>query len=185
MRLSTRARYAVRAVLDLAMHGGQDPVQIKDIARREEISRHYVEVLFVRLRREGVLRSVRGPRGGYLLARSADKISIGDIVRVVEGPITLVPCLRGPRRGKPGCPRARVCVVRDFWRHLSGLISRSLNQTTVADLQRAVARRREALATESSTRRSRPGGQFRSGILDPRDVSWSFSVFKEASDDLP
>jgi Rrf2 family protein len=108
VRLSTRGRYALRAMIDLALHTN-GPVLRSDIAKRQEISADYIEQLFVKLRRAELIESVRGPGGGYTLAKSADQIRAGDIIRTVEGPIALVHCV-APQQ-KVACHRVDSCVT--------------------------------------------------------------------------
>src|SRR5271169_2720238 len=93
MRITTTSRYGVRALFDVAYHGGGQPTQIKDIAKRQRISQRYLEQIFNKLLKGGLLKSRRGPRGGYLLARDASEISVGDIITAAQGPIVPVQCL--------------------------------------------------------------------------------------------
>ncbi len=132
MRLSTRARYALRAMVDLAMHCDQRPVPRKDIADRQEISPHYLEQLFARLRDVGLIEAVRGPGGGYLLSRRADQITVGEVVRAVEEILCPVPCLlaESPRC----CDRAATCPTRHLWSELGQRASEFLDSRTVQEL---------------------------------------------------
>jgi Rrf2 family cysteine metabolism transcriptional repressor len=132
MRLSTRGRYAVRAMIDLALHADDGPVRGNDIAERQEISVHYIEQLFVKLRKAGLIESVRGPGGGYILAQSADQIRAGDIVRTVEGPIALVHCV-APQQ-EAACHRVDSCVTHLLWRRLSDKAAEVLDSVTLKDL---------------------------------------------------
>ncbi|GAX90322.1 cysteine metabolism transcriptional regulator CymR [Effusibacillus lacus] len=90
MKLSTKGRYGVTLMVDLAMYQGEGPISLKSIAEREDLSEHYLEQLIAPLRNAGLVRSIRGAYGGYVLAKSPQEITIGDIVRVLEGPITVV-----------------------------------------------------------------------------------------------
>ena len=128
MRLTTKGEYAVRAMLDLAANSSGDPVQIKDIADRENISRSYIEQLFNRLRKTGLIKSVRGPSGGYKLAHGASKISIGDIIRSVEGPLFLALCASGT------CDRSRVCRSSKLWKKLGTKIEAALDSVKIGEL---------------------------------------------------
>jgi len=132
MRLSTRGRYAVRAMLDLALHNEGSPILRQDIARRQDLSMHYLEQLLVRLRKARLVESVRGPGGGYRLARSPAHIRISDIVLAVEGPIVLAPCLN--ESSSPKCRRAPECVTHELWRSLSEQIVEALDAVTLANL---------------------------------------------------
>ena len=132
MRLSTRGRYALRAMIDLALHADEEPVLRSDIAERQEVSAHYIEQLFLKLRRAGFIESVRGPGGGYILAQSADQIKVGDIIRTVEGPIALVHCV-APQE-EDTCHRADSCVTHLLWRRLSSKVAEVLDSVTLEDL---------------------------------------------------
>ena len=134
MKLTTKVRYAVSAMCDLAMNDGADkPVQVKDIASRQNLSILYIEQLFNKLKRASLIRSVRGPKGGYLLADAPSKIKIGDIFRTVEGPIALVGCIdKGASRMH--CIMSSKCSTKPLWAKLSKLIGDVLDSTTLADL---------------------------------------------------
>jgi len=135
MLLSTKGEYGVRCVLDLALHYGQGPISIRDIAKREGISRNYIEQLFVRLRRAKLIRSVRGPKGGYLLTSQPRSIKVGDIVRALEGPIAAAYCLQ-PQNSKSLCKRIATCVPYILWKRLTNKINEVLDSTTLEDLCR-------------------------------------------------
>jgi Rrf2 family cysteine metabolism transcriptional repressor len=147
MRLSTRGRYALRAMIDLALHADEGPVPRSDIAERQEVSAHYIEQLFVKLRRAGFIESVRGPGGGYLLAQSADQIKVGDIIRTVEGPIALVHCV-APQPEAP-CHRADSCVTHLLWKRLSDGVAEVLDSITLEDLCDQACELEEALGSRS------------------------------------
>jgi Rrf2 family cysteine metabolism transcriptional repressor len=147
MRLSTRGRYALRAMIDLALHAN-GPVPRSDIAERQEISAHYIEQLFVKLRRAGLIDSVKGPGGGYTLAQSADQIRAGDIIRTVEGPIALVRCV-APKQ-EAGCHRADSCVTHLLWKRLSDEVAGVLDSVTLRDLCDQAREMEEALGKRSS-----------------------------------
>jgi len=132
MEISTRGRYALRAMLDLAMHGGTRPLLRHDIAARQEISAEYAAQLFRMLRSAGLVRAVKGPGGGYALARDASQIRVGDVLRAVEGPLRVVRCVEA--RGYASCPRSEQCVARLLWKELSDTITRFLDSITLQDL---------------------------------------------------
>jgi len=113
MRLSTQGRYAVRAMVDVALHAGESAVPRAEIARRQGISAAYIAQLFRKLERAGLVQGVKGPTGGYRLARPPAQITVGDIVRAAEGPIALVHCV--PPDGEARCRRAECCVTRRLW----------------------------------------------------------------------
>ena len=132
MRLSTKGRYAVTAMVDLARHGDGHPVSLAEIAERQEISLSYLEQLFAKLRRKGLVRSVRGPGGGYLLAHDRDEMRICDIIVAVDEPIQAVRCTPGQAIGCRG-DRSR-CLTHDLWEELSNQIHMYLNSVTLGDV---------------------------------------------------
>ncbi len=135
MLLSTRGEYGVRCILDLALHYGEGPISSRDIAKREGISRNYIEQLFVRLRRAKLIRSVRGPKGGYLLTSQPRSIKVGDIVRALEGPIAAAYCVQ-PQNSKDLCERISTCVPYILWKRLTNKINEVLDSATLEDLCR-------------------------------------------------
>ncbi|MFQ5535023.1 MAG: Rrf2 family transcriptional regulator [Sphingomonadales bacterium] len=132
MKLSTRGRYSVMAVIDLAMHQCGKPVTLAEIAERQEISLSYLEQLFGRLRRAGLVKGVRGPGGGYLLNRSAETCRISDIVMAVDEPLKATRCKAGSPKG---CRADRTrCVSHDLWEELGNQVYLFLSSITVADV---------------------------------------------------
>ncbi|MGN0334549.1 MAG: RrF2 family transcriptional regulator [Lachnospiraceae bacterium] len=123
MKLSTKGRYGLRAMIDLAVHGEKEAVSIASIAARQQISESYLEQLIPKLRKAGIISSVRGAGGGYILARPADEISVGDILRALEGSLDPVDCAGLP--GASGCEGAQSCVTKYVWQK----INESINQT--------------------------------------------------------
>ena len=132
MRLSTKGRYAVMAMVDLACHSNGRPVPLSDIAERQEISLSYLEQLFAKLRRGGLVRSVRGPGGGYLLAHDRDAIRVGDIIIAVDEPIRAVRCSPGASIGCRG-DRSR-CLTHDLWEELANQIHLYLSSVSLGDV---------------------------------------------------
>jgi len=133
MRLSTKGRYAVMAMVDLASHeAGAKPVSLADIAERQEISLSYLEQLFAKLRRNGLVTSVRGPGGGYRLSRAAAELRVADIIVAVDEPISATRCQTGSAKGcaKDG---AR-CVTHDLWEELGRQIHVFLSSVSLADV---------------------------------------------------
>ena len=132
MKLGTRGRYAVMAMVDLAKHSGGKPVCLSEIAEREEISLAYLEQLFARLRRHGLVRSVRGPGGGYVLAYAPEATRISDIILAVDEPIRATRCTPG----QPfGCRSNQSrCQTHDLWEELGNQIYLYLSSVTVADV---------------------------------------------------
>ena len=132
MRLSTKGRYAVMAMVDLAQHGDGRPVSLAEIAERQEISLCYLEQLFAKLRRGGLVKSVRGPGGGYLLAHGRDETRIADIIGAVDEPIRAVRCTPGSAIGCRG-DRSR-CLTHDLWEELSNQIHLYLSSVSLGDV---------------------------------------------------
>ncbi|UCF78066.1 MAG: Rrf2 family transcriptional regulator [Candidatus Eiseniibacteriota bacterium] len=136
MRLSTAAgRYGVRAMYDLALHYGKGPVAGKAIAERQNISLPYLEQLLTKLRRSGLVQTVRGPQGGYLLARVPSRIKVGEIIGSLEGPTRLAHCMGGTE-DSVDCGKADGCVSRILLKKLDAQIKAALNSTTLNDLCR-------------------------------------------------
>ena len=132
MRLSTKGRYAVMALVDLAGHSNGRPVALADISGRQEISLSYLEQLFAKLRRAGLVKSVRGPGGGYLLARSAEDTRISDAIMAVDEPIRATRCK--PNSGT-GCHSDKSrCLTHDLWEELSHQIHLFLSSVSLADV---------------------------------------------------
>lgn len=132
MKLSTKGRYAVMAMVDLADHGQGRPVSLADIAERQEISLSYLEQLFGKLRKGGLVRSVRGPGGGYLLARPADDTRISDVILAVDEPIQATRCMPGSPRGcKVNKGR---CLTHELWEELGNQIYLYLSSVSLADV---------------------------------------------------
>ncbi len=141
MKLSTRSRYAVRAMLDLALHESEEPVPRADIARRQGISADYIAHLFRQLEQAGLVRSRKGPAGGYLLGKDPARITVGEIIRAVEGPVALVSCVE--KNGHLACARAEDCVARQLWRKVSLTLAETLNGVTLQDLCTQTRERQE------------------------------------------
>ncbi len=132
MRLSTKGRYAVMAMVDLAKHGKGNPISLAEIAERQEISLSYLEQLFAKLRTGGLVRSVRGPGGGYLLMRGADGTRISDIILAVDEPIRATRCSPGAPVGCRG--NQTRCLTHDLWEELGHQIQLYLSSVTLADV---------------------------------------------------
>ena len=134
MRITTTSRYGVRALFDVAYHGGGQPTQIKDIARRQKISQRYLEQILNKLLRAGLLKSRRGPRGGYMLAKEPSEISVGDIIKAAQGPIVPVKCLNFDDAKKAHCEILPSCITRHVWRQTQELLVQYYNSVSLADL---------------------------------------------------
>lgn len=129
MRLTTRGRYAVTAMLDLALHGAEGTVALADVAQRQELSLTYLEQLFGRLRRASLVSSTRGPGGGYRLARPADEISVADVIAAVDESVDATRC-----GGARNCHGRQRCLTHDLWEALSHEIEGFLSRITLATL---------------------------------------------------
>lgn len=157
MQLSTKGRYAVMAMADLAKHGDGAAVRLAAIAERQEISLNYLEQIFLRLRRADLVRSVRGPGGGYLLAREASGITIAEIMEAVEEPVQMIRCA-GEVSG--GCVADKRCLTHDLWRALGDHILSFLGAVSLADvIDNAIARDalRQAMTVETGEAKATPG----------------------------
>ena len=129
MKLSTKGRYAVMAMVDLARHAQAKPVSLSDIATRQEISLSYLEQLFARLRRAGLVKSVRGPGGGYYLARIATKIKVVEVVLAVDEPLDATNC-----GGQGNCQDGKPCITHDLWEGLNEKIHEYLESVNLQQL---------------------------------------------------
>ncbi len=129
MKLTTRGRYAVTAMLDLAIHGEMQPVSLADISKRQEISLSYLEQLFAKLRREALVDSVRGPGGGYRLAHDSEAIFVAQIIDAVDESVDVTNC-----QGKGNCHHGEVCLTHHLWQDLSDRIHGFLSGISLADL---------------------------------------------------
>ena len=131
MKISTKGRYALRMLLDLAEHQNEGYIALKDIAERQNISKKYLEQIVAIFNRSDILKTNRGYQGGYMLAKSPDKYSVGMILRLTEGSLATVACLE---EGAPACPRMAECRTYPLWYKLDGMISEYLDSVTLADL---------------------------------------------------
>jgi Rrf2 family protein len=132
LRLSKRGEYGVRAMFEIAKNYGKGPITIKEIAGKQEVPIPYLEQLLNRLRREGLIDSVRGPGGGYVLKRNPKDISMGEVLKILEGPVALSECLNPAL--VDSCNRINACVTRLLWKQLGETIDNFLKKTTLKDL---------------------------------------------------
>jgi Rrf2 family cysteine metabolism transcriptional repressor len=130
MKLSTKTRYGTRALLELALQEGKEPVFLKDIAARQQISLAYLEHLIAPLITGGIIRSVKGPKGGITLAKSPNNIKLSEITQLLEGSLAPVECIDHPEI----CKRSSKCAARDVWSELKAAIDGVLETTTLQDL---------------------------------------------------
>ena len=131
MRLTTKGRFAVTAMIDVAMHGGKGPVTLAGVSERQKISLSYLEQLFGKLRRHGLVESVRGPGGGYHLARPANTVSVADVILAVDEPIDATKC-----GGKENCDDDKRCMTHELWANLNSHIFAYLRSVTLEQLVR-------------------------------------------------
>ena len=137
MRLSTKVRYGVRALVELALHPGDPSVSSHEVGARQQISPKYVGQLLAQLRASGLVRSVRGQGGGFQLARPPQKVTLLDVVQAFEGSLAPVPCVDDPST----CSRSARCAARDLWCELKEAAEKPLRRTTLADLARRQRRK--------------------------------------------
>ena len=133
MRFSTKCRYGTRAVFDIAFHSAGLETQVKDISRRQGISPRYIEQIFQKLKKGGIIGSKRGPSGGYFLNKKPEEITIGEIVRITEGGLNPVSCLEHKGSMKR-CKRMNECVTRHIWSEVGNRLSEYLDSVTIKDL---------------------------------------------------
>ncbi len=138
MRLTTKGRFAVTAMLDLALNGGKGPVTLAGISQRQSISLSYLEQLFGKLRRHTLVESVRGPGGGYTLARALDKLSVADIVTAVDEPLDATQC-----GGRENCKDDRRCMTHNLWATLNDNMYEYLDSVKLSDLVAQQAARKD------------------------------------------
>ncbi len=132
MKLSTKGRYGVKSMLDLALHNGEGPVALKSIAERQNISENYLEQLFATLRKAGHVKSIRGAQGGYILAHDPKSITIGSILRVLEGSLAPVECVVEEDPIK--CSKSDRCVTKMVWEKIRDKVNEVVDSITLADL---------------------------------------------------
>jgi len=130
MKISTKIRYGARAMLELACHYGEGPVELKEIAKKENISLKYLEQVINPLRASGLVKSIRGSKGGYALAKPPSEICLYDVVETLEGPLNLLECLRDAKT----CQKIPTCVTRDIWKEVSEAISKIFYSVTLEDM---------------------------------------------------
>lgn len=131
MKVSTKGRYALRMMVDLAVIGSGEFVSLRDVAKRQEVSTKYMEQIVGSLTRSGYLNSIKGSQGGYRLARRANEYTVGDILRTTEGCLAPVPCLTMQNND---CPRASTCPTLPFWEGLAQAIGAYVDSVTLNDL---------------------------------------------------
>ncbi len=134
MKISTKGRYGLEAIVDLAVHGTQGCVNIKSIAARCDVSEAYVLQIFLELRRAGIIDSIRGAQGGYVLAKNPSQITVNMVLTALEGKLAPVPCLTGEK--DTACNREHRCGTIGFWSNIMNIIVGVADSITIADLVR-------------------------------------------------
>ncbi len=130
MKISTKGRYGLRILMDLALHQSEKPRLIRDIAKSQQISEKYISRLVIALRKAGMIRSVRGVNGGFHIAMKPEEITLLDVIEVMEGPLSIVDCVSAPEK----CGQSVNCAPREIWNKLNEDIRALMRQTTLADI---------------------------------------------------
>ncbi|MCI5796232.1 MAG: Rrf2 family transcriptional regulator [Ruminococcus sp.] len=131
MKISTKGRYALRMMTDIALHSGGECVSLKDVSARQKISVKYLEQIVMQLTKAGLLKSVRGPQGGYKLTRRAEDYTVGEILGVTEGSLAPVPCIE---MGSSACELYDTCPTSGFWKRVYDAVMNVVDNTTLYDL---------------------------------------------------
>lgn len=147
MRLSTKSRYGLRALFDMAYNAGNLPIQVKEISRRQNISPRYLEQIFQSFKKADILKSKKGPQGGYFLAKRPEEITVQDIVQAAEGDTLLVNCTCKEEDGTPACDFNGQCVTQTVWHEATALLNdyfSSLTLKTLCERGQAMGLKRES-----------------------------------------
>ncbi|MFA5363499.1 MAG: Rrf2 family transcriptional regulator, partial [Candidatus Omnitrophota bacterium] len=142
IKLSTKGRYGVRIMLDLALHFGQGAVFLKDIAQRQDISEKYLWQLIYSLKNAGLISSTRGAHGGYVLTKPPEEITLKEIVSVLEGPDCLVDCVRD----SSSCKRSQECIAREIWEEVAKQLLQTLESFTLAKMVEKQNKKKDSIA---------------------------------------
>ncbi|MFG6382750.1 MAG: RrF2 family transcriptional regulator [Lachnospiraceae bacterium] len=134
MKLSTKGRYGLRAFIDLAVCGETQPVSLNSIAERQEISISYLEQLMAKLKKAGLVKSVRGVHGGYIIAKPADEISVGEVLRALEGDLIPVECAGIDDKQKTHCTSSSQCVSKIVWKRINDSINDTVDSIFIGEL---------------------------------------------------
>ena len=135
MKITSRGRYGLRAMVDLAVNSETEPVSIHSIGERQDISDGYLEQLIAKLRRAGLVESIRGAAGGYRLARSADEISVGDILRALEGNLTPIECPALEAEAESECSKEGSCVTKIVWKRINDAVKDAVDNISLQELK--------------------------------------------------
>lgn len=153
MKLSTKGRYGLSAMIDLAVYGEDEAVSLNSVAERQHISVGYLEQLMARLKKAGLVSSMRGATGGYRLAHSPEKISVGDILRALEGSLNAVDC---PGTTADGCEESAFCVNKYVWQRMNESIQRTVDEIKLSDLIAESRRMKEKKHINTSSKTNEP-----------------------------
>ncbi|MBO5176986.1 MAG: RrF2 family transcriptional regulator [Lachnospiraceae bacterium] len=134
MKLTTKGRYGLRAVIDLAMYAKTEPVSLSDVAERQNISISYLEQLIAKLKKAGIVQSTRGAQGGYSLAKEPEEVSVGEILRVLEGSLSPVDCSAVDGEGETECSASNFCVTKYVWKRINDSINDTVNNMFLSEL---------------------------------------------------
>lgn len=134
MKLTTKGRYGLRAVIDLAKYAKNEPVSLSDVAERQGISISYLEQLMAKLKKAGIVQSTRGAQGGYSLAKNSEIISVGEILRALEGSLSPVDCSAVDGEGETECSASNFCVTKYVWKRINDSINDTVNNIFLSEL---------------------------------------------------
>ena len=134
MKLTTKGRYGLRAVIDLAKYAKNEPVSLSDVAERQSISISYLEQLIAKLKKAGIVQSTRGAQGGYSLAKNPEEISVGEILRALEGSLSPVDCSAVDGEGENECSASNFCVTKYVWKRINDSINDTVNNMFLSEL---------------------------------------------------
>jgi Rrf2 family cysteine metabolism transcriptional repressor len=153
MRLSTKGEYASRAMLELSLHYADGPIHIRDISAAQDIPERFLEQILLLLKRTGYLRSRKGPHGGYYLAKAPSRISVAEVIRVMDGPLAPIDCVSVTAHEV--CPREAFCGLKGLWKETRDAIARILERTTFEDLaERTRAAQKMNISETAGNRRT-------------------------------
>ena len=147
MRLSTKGEYASRAMLELALHYGEGPLHIRDISKAQDIPQRFLEQILLQIKRAGFLKSRKGPHGGYILSKPPEKISVAEVIRVMDGPLAPIDCVSVTAHEV--CPRENYCGLRWLWKKNRDAIAEILEGTSFADVAETTRQAQKSWAEQS------------------------------------
>lgn len=135
MKISTKGRYGLKAMVDLAVHSSENTcVSLKSIAERQGISEHYLEQIIAVLKKAGMVKSIRGSQGGYILGKNSKDISVGDLLRILEGPLSFVECVSDSTKTSCGMSSCKKCVTKNVWEKISDSVTEVVDSISLENL---------------------------------------------------